>query len=182
MHFTIVAAGRYLALAYLVGAAGRILWSMASDYFFAGRRRGVLRLIALILLLASLALGAISFVPAWSSFLLIAALAYGVSGIGWNAIYLTMLGESVSRDTVALATGAGYFFSFLGSLVCPPLFGLLVDKTGGYGYAWFLPALCGAIILVLLSFHGKEGGLPEMADGSALMSGRGGNDREHGGQ
>ena len=156
MKYPIVEAGQYFALAFLIGAAGRILWSLASDYFLAGRRKGILRLITLILFFSSLALGMISFFPAFSPLLLTAVLAFGISGIGWNAIYLTMVGEAVEKESTGLATGVGYAFGFIGSLICPPLFGLLVDKTDVYGYAWLLPAGCAAAILVLLKLFKEK--------------------------
>jgi cyanate permease len=40
---------------------------------------------------------------------------------------------------------------FLGSLISPPLFGYLVDRTGLYGYSWLMLAFCAAVILILLS-------------------------------
>ena len=156
MGFPIVKAGQYFALAFLVGAAGRIFWSLMSDYFLAGRRKGVLSLVALILLAASLGLGMLSFYPSLSPLLVILILAFGVSGIGWNALYLTILGESVGKEATGLATGAGYFYGFLGSLVMPPLFGLLVDRTGDYGWAWLLMTGCAATILVLLCFYREK--------------------------
>ena len=156
MKYPIVRAGEYFALSFLIGAAGRILWSLASDYFLAGRRKGILRLITLILFFSSLMLGMISFFPALSPLLVTAILAFGISGIGWNAIYLTMVGEAVEKESTGLATGAGYSFGFLGSLIAPPLFGLLVDKTDVYGYAWLLPAACAGIILVLLTFYKEK--------------------------
>lgn len=156
MKYPIVRAGQYFALSFLIGAAGRVLWSLASDYFLAGRRKGILRWITLILFFSSLALGMISFFPALSPLLLTAVLAFGISGIGWNAIYLTMVGEAVGTESTGLATGAGYCFGFLGSLICPPLFGLLVDRTEVYGYAWLLPAACAGAILVLLSLYQEK--------------------------
>ena len=153
MNFPIVEAGLYFASAYFLGAAGRILWSLASDYYLAGRRKGILRLIAVILFLSLLGLGMTSFFSDFKPVLLIAVLGFGISGIGWNAIYLTMLGEAVGTESTGLATGAGFFFGFLGSLICPPLFGLVVDKTNLYGYAWLLPTVCAGAILVLLSLY-----------------------------
>ncbi len=156
MNYSLVQAGRWFALSFLVGAAGRVLWSLASDYLLSGRRKGVLRLITLILFFSSLALGLISFFPVFSPLLLIAILAFGISGIGWNAIYLTMVGESVKKESTGLATGVGYAFGFIGSLICPPLFGLLVDKTDAYGYGWFLPAGCAGAILVFLKLFKEK--------------------------
>ena len=69
----------------------------------------------------------ISFFPILSSLLMIAVLAFGVSGIGWNAVYLTIVGEAVDRESTGLATGVGYFFGFLGSVV-PASFRFSVDR------------------------------------------------------
>ena len=101
-------------------------------------------------------LGMISFFPAFSPLLVPAILAFGISGIGWNAIYLTMVGEAVEKESTGLATGVGYSIGFLGSLIGPPLFGLLVDETDVYGYAWLLSAACAGIILLLLTFYKEE--------------------------
>jgi len=111
----------------------------------------------LILFFSSLALGMISFFPALSPLLLTAVLAFGINGIGWNAIYLTMVGEAVGKESTGLATGVGYSIGFLGSLICPPLFGLLVDQTEVYGYAWLLTTACAGAILVLLNLYKEEG-------------------------
>lgn len=157
MHFSILRAGQYFAVSFLVGAAGRVFWSMASDYFLVGRRKGILRLITLILFLSSLTMGLISFFPALAPLLLAAVIAFGISGIGWNAIYLTMVGEAVEKESIGLATGVGYSYGFMGSMVCPPLFGLLVDRTGGYGYAWLLPMACAGAILLLLKLYQEKG-------------------------
>jgi ACS family hexuronate transporter-like MFS transporter len=152
MKYPLVRAGQWYALSFLIGAAGRVLWSLVSDYLLAGRRKGVMRLITLILVFSSLALALISFFPIFSPLLLTAVLAYGISGIGWNAIYLIMVGEAVDKESTGLATGVGYAYGFIGSLIGPPLFGLLVDKTDVYGYAWLLPTVCAGVILFLLNF------------------------------
>jgi ACS family hexuronate transporter-like MFS transporter len=89
--------------------------------------------------------------------LLTAVLAFGINGIGWNAIYLTMVGEAVGKESTGLTIGAGYSFGFLGSLICPLLFGLLVDQTEVYGYAWLLPTACAGAILVLLNLYKEKG-------------------------
>jgi len=156
MEYPLVRAGQWFALSFLIGAAGRILWSLASDYLLSGRRKGILLVIALIMLVSSLGLGLVSFFPVLSPLLTTAMIAFGISGIGWNAIYLTMLGETVKSESTGLATGVGYAFGFMGSLICPPLFGLLVDKTDIYGYAWLLPAGCAGAILVLLNLFKEK--------------------------
>lgn len=156
MQQPILRAGQYYALSFFVGAAGRILWSLGSDYLFAGRRRGTLLAIATILFLSSLTLGMISFFPPLSPLLLIAIFAFGISGIGWNAVYLTIVGEAVNKESIGLATGICYLFGFLGSLIAPPVFGLLVDWSDAYSYAWLFLALCAGTIMVLLCFYREK--------------------------
>jgi len=156
LHYSVILSGRYFALSYLIGAAARILWSLLSDYLFRGRRKGILVLIAWIMLLASLSMSLIAFFPAASSFLLASVLAFGVSGIGWNAIFITILGETAGKESIGLAIGAGFFFGFMGSLICPPLFGYIVDVTKAYGPAWlFMASLAAANVLLLMRFKEK---------------------------
>ena len=84
-----------------------------------------------------------------------------------------MLGEAVGKESTGLATGAGFCFGFLGSLICPPLFGLLVDETKVYCYAWLLSAVCAGTILVLLSFYQeKEYGSFESSGTAGTATGR----------
>ena len=156
MQHPILQAGRFFALSFLIGAASRILWSLGSDYLLAGRRKGILFAITAILLLSSLTLGMISFFPVLSPLLVTAVFAFGISGLGWNAIYLTIVGEAVNKESTGLATGVCFVFGFLGSLIGPPIFGLLVDQTGAYGCAWLILALCAGMILVLLSLFRKK--------------------------
>jgi ACS family hexuronate transporter-like MFS transporter len=156
MQYPIFQAGQYYALSFFIGAAGRILWSLGSDYLLAGRRKGILFTIAVILFLSSLTLGMISFFPFLSPLLTVAVFAFGISGIGWNAVYLTIAGEAVNKESTGLATGICYFFGFMGSLTGPPIFGLLVDQTDAYGWAWLFLALCAGTIIVLLSFYREK--------------------------
>lgn len=69
----------------------RRMMSLASDYLLGGRRKGILFVITLVLLFSSVGLGMISFFPALSPLLTAAILTYGISGIGWNAIFLTIV-------------------------------------------------------------------------------------------
>jgi ACS family hexuronate transporter-like MFS transporter len=159
MQYPLARAGQYFALSFFAGAAARILWSLASDYLLAGRRKGILVLITLVLFLSSLVLGLISFFPIFSPLLITAILAFGISGIGWNAIYLTILGEAVDRESTALATGICYGVGSLGSLIAPPLFGFMVDRTAVYGWSWLFLTLCAGTIMVLLGFYREKTGL-----------------------
>jgi sugar phosphate permease len=149
-------AGHFFALAFFVGAIARILWSFVSDYYLGGRRKGILLLITWMELLSLCILSLISFFPYVSKFLLLAVLIFGMSGIGWNAIFLILLGEAAGKGSTGLATATGFFFGFMGSLICPPLFGYVVDTMGAYGYGWLFLTLCAAAILLLLGLFPEK--------------------------
>ena len=151
-HYSLVQAGFLYALAFFTGAAARIVWSLASDYWLGGRRKGILLLITWMELLSLLTLCLVSFFPAVSRFLILVVIVFGMSGIGYNAILLTIMAEATPKELVAMATSIGFFFGFIGNLICPPLFGYLVDLTGSYGYSWLFLASCAAATLVLLQF------------------------------
>jgi MFS family permease len=107
-------------------------------------------------LLSLCILSLISFFPYVSKFLLLAVLIFGMSGIGWNAIFLILLGEAAGKGSTGLATATGFFFGFMGSLICPPLFGYVVDTMGAYGYGWLFLTLCAAAILLLLGLFPEK--------------------------
>jgi MFS family permease len=69
---------------------------------------------------------------------------FGLTGIGWNAIWLTMVGEAGEKSSSGLATAAGFFIGNLGSLLGPPLFGYIVGLTDSFSMAWqfWLPVPC----------------------------------------
>jgi ACS family hexuronate transporter-like MFS transporter len=149
--YSIAQAGGMFALAYFTGAVARIFWGLISDYLWGGKRKGILLIIVILELISLLLLAVSSFLSAPTILVFLPIVVFGLSGIGWNAIYLTILGETAERETVGMATAVGFSMGYLGSLISPPLFGYLVDKTGFYGYSWLMLAFCAAVILLLLS-------------------------------
>lgn len=150
-QYSIAQAGGMFALAYFTGAVARIFWGLISDYLWGGKRKGVLLIIVILELVSLLLLAMSSFLPYLGILVFLAIVVFGLSGIGWNAIYLTIMGETAERETIGMATAVGFSMGFLGSLISPPLFGYLVDKTGLYGTSWLMLAFCAAVILILLS-------------------------------
>ena len=142
-------AGALLALAQAGGVVGRIGWGVVSDTLFGGRRKLVIGIIG--------ALAAASFVvlsftgPDTPRAVLLATLAVaGVSAIGWNGINMTFVAELAGRELSATAAGLNLTMSYLGVMICPPLFGLLVDATGAYTTAFAVGAVGSLLALGLL--------------------------------
>lgn len=133
----IVAAGGYLALCQVGGMFGRVLWGVASDRVFHGRRTVVMALAAAMTSLASLAMGVLR--PDYPLWVLMGAVfVLGASGVGWNGVYHALIPETAGRRFAATGVGFSMTLTQIGNVSGPPMFGFVVDLTGSYQPAWFL--------------------------------------------
>jgi predicted MFS family arabinose efflux permease len=137
---SLLAAGRYLALAQVSGMAGRVGFGLLSDRVFGGRRRIALAIAGSGSALCSLLIAATGAgTPAWSLALL--ALAFGFVGIGWNGVQHTLMAELAGPARAGTAVGLGLAVSSGGVALAPPLFGWSVELAGGYTAPWIALAL-----------------------------------------
>jgi sugar phosphate permease len=143
---TAVAAGAVLGQAQVAGALGRVVFGVLSDRLFGGRR-------LIVLVLAGIATAALCVVTAWVGpttpvvALSGLALAFGLTGIGWNGVHHTLLAEIAGRDSAATAVGLCLAVSSIGVILGAPLFGLAADRLGVYHWGWY--ALAAAMVLAL---------------------------------
>jgi predicted MFS family arabinose efflux permease len=72
----------------------------------------------------------------------------GFFGVGWNGVQHTLMAELAGPRAAGTAVGLGLAISSLGVTVCPPVFGLVVERVGGYGFAW--GTLAAGMVLALL--------------------------------
>lgn len=135
-----VAAGGILALMNLAGVAGRVAWGALSDRFLVGGRRFVL---AGVTLLSSIGIVLLALTgpdaPGWLPPLL--AILLGVTAVGWNGVFMALAGEMTGSLGVGGAFGVITAVQFIGIIMAPPLFGLMVDHTGSYALAWLVVAV-----------------------------------------
>ena len=150
VQMSIVEAGALLALAQGGGVVGRIGWGLVSDTVFRGQRKPVIGIIAVLAAVSALVL---SFTDTSTPrlVLLVTLAIAGVSAIGWNGINMTFVAELVGRQASATAAGLNLTASYLGIMVCPPIFGYLVDLTGSYTSAFQVGAVASLASLVLLA-------------------------------
>jgi sugar phosphate permease len=145
----LVTAARFLVLAQLTGAAGRVVFGILSDRFFEGRRRVVLVLAGLGSTACSLLIAGTG--PGTSPWLFaLLALVFGFVGIGWNGVQYTLMAELVEPRSVGTAVGLGLAVSSFGVTVCPPLFGAFVERAGGWTLPWITLAVAMGLALCLL--------------------------------
>ncbi len=152
---SVVTAGIVLAIAQAAGTVGRIGWGYASDVYFRGDRRKALLWIGVVVLLAS---SVTAIVPSGASLWLLVPLSavFGASALGWNGVILAMSGEVSRSDRVGLSTALNAVLTFLGSMTWPPIFGIIVDNTGSFSYAWGATSIVvfGGLLLLLFVVKG----------------------------
>ena len=146
---SLVMAGMVMAASQFTSVAARIFWGVFADRL--ATRRATLGLLGIGMGLT--AMSALAATPAWPLWALFAfAMAYGATAVGWNGVFLAEIARRVPPDRVSDATGGSAFFTFLGVVVTPPLFHLVLVLTSSYGvtYALFgLPALAVGAWLLL---------------------------------
>jgi len=150
----VVAAGALLAATQAAGGVARPGGGLLSDRFFNGRRKPVFMLMALTASIFSLILGVLGSKLSW---LLYPALIFmGTGGVGFGAIYLTLLSEFGGRHGAGKAVGLGGTIGLLGAAIGPTVFGYIVDVSGSYMWAWLsLAAISGLCAVTLLFVREK---------------------------
>jgi MFS transporter, ACS family, aldohexuronate transporter len=147
LDYSIEQSGVLLALSFGTGAFARVGWSLGSDYVLRNRE-SVLILIG--------GLGASVFVvlslitrssPAWLIYFLSAL--FGVTGMGWNAIWITLVGERSLKESAGMGIGLSFFIANFGIILGPPFFGFLVDLFDSFLWSWLFLAFCMMMVSIL---------------------------------
>jgi MFS family permease len=69
------------------------------------------------------------------------AMVYAASAVGWNGVYLAEVARCAPPGQVGIATGGTQFFTFGGAVAGPPAFAAAVSATGSYAWAFALFAI-----------------------------------------
>jgi ACS family hexuronate transporter-like MFS transporter len=147
---SVAEAGLLLALTQAGGIVGRIGWGVVSDTLLDGRRKPIMALIGMLAMASSLVLALTG--PETPRVVLVLTLAVaGISAVGWNGINMTFVAELAGRQASATAAGMNLTASYLGIMILPPIFGLLVDLTGSYTSAFQVGAAASLASLLLVS-------------------------------
>ncbi len=148
LGMSLAAAGTLFALTQGIGVFGRVFAGFAADRLGSGAR-------ALVLL--CIGSGAMMFVtatigPAWSwTALLVWSVVAGVAIGTWNGVFLSEIAALSPPDQVAEATMGSTFLCFIGYVIGPFAFSVIVAWTGTYWYAYAaagIPALLAAVMLL----------------------------------
>jgi len=148
-------AGLILALAQGASALGRIAWGHLSDTMLGGARKPLLVHLCGAASVFFIALGAIP--PGWVVPFLLLAVALGLTVSSYQALQQALTVEAVRPELAASAMGLKVLGSSLGGMIGPPLFGLVLDRTGGFACSWGLTGLMTATGTLLLALWLTEG-------------------------
>ncbi len=149
---TLVLAGLVMAVSQAASVAGRVLWGVLADRLLS--RRAMLGLLGVGMGLSALATLAAE--PGWPAWLLFSfAAAFGATAVGWNGVYLAEVARLAPAGSAGEATGGCLFFTFLGVVVAPPAFNVVLALFDDYSIAYAVfgvPALAiGAWLLATAS-------------------------------
>lgn len=146
----LVTAGIGLTVANVAGVVARIGWGAFADRVLSPRST-----LALLggLMAASSAVTAM-FSAAWPLPALLAVVAVlGGTAIGWNGVYLAEAARVAPAGQAALATGGCLFFTYVGVVCCPFLFGLLQRASGSYALCFAVAAAAYAAVGAVLALR-----------------------------
>jgi predicted MFS family arabinose efflux permease len=141
--FPIIWSEILLAVLLAGSVAGRLFWVNLSERMFSRNRS---RMIAVIMLIAGLLFITFSLV-AWNILEAgVMAFVLGMSAIGWNSTYVTLISEIAPRDRIGLFSGVSLMMISMGTILGTPLSGTVVDVIS-YNAMWRLIGL----FLILMS-------------------------------
>jgi MFS family permease len=151
----LVLAGIIIAASQVKRVVARIAWGIFADRL--ATRRVTLGILGIGMGVTALTAFFAKDWPLWALFAF--AMAYGATAVGWNGVFLAEIARLAPRDRVSDATGGSAFFTFLGVVVTPPLFHLVLTATASYGltYALFgLPAAAAGVRLLATAKIGRD--------------------------
>ncbi len=150
----LVAAGVGLTVANVAGVVARIGWGAFADRVLSPRAT----LAMLGGLMAAFSALTAMFSSNWPLPAMLAVIAaLGGTAIGWNGVYLAETARVAPAGQAGLATGGCLFFTYVGVVCFPFLFGLLQRATGSYALCFAAAAAAYATVAAVLALRRAAG-------------------------
>lgn len=147
--YAVAAAAGLLAVSQAAGAIGKPLSGLISDRLLGRRRKPPLLVLAAVAGVACAILALAG--PGRPWLLWVALIMLGVGAVGWGGLFGTLAGETAGAGAAGAAVGVTAAIDNVGIFLGPPLFGLIVDRTGSYAPAWWSMVAAAAAAAVLLA-------------------------------
>ena len=147
---SLVKAGVGLTVANVAGVGARIGWGTFADRVLSPR--STLAVLGGLMAISSAFTAAFS--AAWPLLAMLAVIAaLGGTAIGWNGVYLAETARVAPAGQAALATGGCLFFTYVGVVFCPLLFGILQRATGSYALCFAAAAGIYVVVAAALALR-----------------------------
>ena len=150
-----VMAGMFLSITQGGGALGRVVWGRISDVYFADSRDKELILLGFIAAATCIVLGLL---PSDANTILIGIVAavFGFTAIGYNALFLTLIGEIAGPDQAGQAIGVSVTIAYIGIVIGPIIFGMGIDYIG-YQKSWIsMGCMLAVVMLFMIIFSRRQ--------------------------
>ena len=135
LNFSPVLAGYLLSVVSVMGVLSRPFFGAVSDRLLHGNGVQTLFFVAMVSTGSLLAVSRLSTAtPFWAVVIVMAVLGFGA--LGWNAVFLSFVGEISSRGSEGMGTSTAFSIAMTGQVVGAPLFGTIVDSKLGYAGAY----------------------------------------------
>lgn len=143
------AAGAALAVLMAGGSIGRLMWGIVGDMLLRERRASIL---ALVMTLSAVFTGLITLLPSGAPYFLVLVVVFflGATSLGVSGLWSVLVAELGGPALAGTAAGFANTIQRVGAFALPPLFGLIVDKTGSYDPAWWMMIGVSAVGVLLL--------------------------------
>ena len=149
IFYPLVFAAHLLAVGQACGGTGRIVFGIASDRLFFGRRVPVLVMLGVLGTAAGVATALLSpGMPAWLVVAVVSLL--GLGTMSWQGLYLALVAKIAGTRVAGVAIGLTNTVAFVGVVLFPPVFGAIADYTHSYQTAWIAMAVAVALPLPFL--------------------------------
>lgn len=137
--FGLPMANASLSLLHICSIAGRVFWGWATDWLFRADSRLTLMIVTGVSAVSLLAMATIG--P--SNAVLLAPLVVAVLGLticSATGVQVALTLQSIDPPRSGGAIGYNMVATNLGGVLAPPLFGMIVETSGGFALAWCLTA------------------------------------------
>lgn len=138
------------------GLLGRVGWTALCDKYARVRLSTVIKLVGVVSAVFCAALARVPDALRLPRVVLL-CLICGLAVVGWSGIVQAFRARLAGEDLVGEATAQGMSVAFLGALVGPPCFGLLVERLS-FDYAWMACSLLLLLNVAIVTAIHTEGG------------------------
>lgn len=137
----------FVAAANASGIVGRVAWGAASDRALAHGRKPLMLVLTAACFVSALALFAAPHGAPTGEMVALAIFA-GVTMIGYQGLWITMVAETAGPERVGAATGFAVTFVTIAIALSAPFYGLISDIAGTYRAIWAALAVVLAVAFI----------------------------------